>query len=219
MTTMKKSATTQVAPHTETLNEVQETAQMDQAKGCSSQRRRYSVNDVLRLIKALDEAVNDMERKYLSMNDIVHVLLDKFEGMMKIHKCSRAELAGIITAAGCPVTERTLKDYLTLSRKDAREGNTHYSELKEHILSQAGKEENSDCADNAAVSMPQEDGTSDGQELSDDSAAPGDEDWLASALSSAMAGIEAKAKARQHIKDIYEARKRRKKARKARKHK
>ncbi|MDO4839817.1 MAG: hypothetical protein Q3990_04005, partial [Desulfovibrionaceae bacterium] len=157
----------------------------------------------------------DMERKYLSMNDIVHVLLDNLEGMMKLHKCSLAELAGIMTAAGCPVTERTLKDYLTKSRKDAKEGNTHYSKLKERILSQADKEERTNCTDSCAASIPQEDGASDGQENANDSAVPRDEDWLASALSSAMAGIEAKAKARQHIKDIYEARKRRKKARKA----
>ncbi|MDO4839479.1 MAG: hypothetical protein Q3990_02235, partial [Desulfovibrionaceae bacterium] len=118
-----------------------------------------------------------------------------------------------------PVTERTLEDYLTLSRKDAREGNTHYSELKERILGQAGKEELTNCADSCASSVSQENGASDGQEISDDSAVPRDEGWLATALSSAMAGIEAKAKARQHIKDIYEARKRRKKARKAGKHK
>ncbi len=197
-------------------NEVQDAAQDVQAKAAS--RRRYSGNDVLRIIKALNEVVNDMERKYLSMNDIVHVLLDQLEVMMKIHKCSRAELAGIMTAAGCPVTERTLKDYLTISRKDAKEGNTHYSKLKERILSQAGETERTNCADSCAASIPQEDGASDGQEISDDSAAPGDDGWLASAISSAMAGIEAKAMAKQHIKDMYEARKRRKKARKAKRH-
>ncbi len=207
----------QAAIQNETQNDVLDTAQDVQAK--AAKRRRYSVNDVLRLIKALDKAVNDMERKYLSMNDIVHVLLDRLDGMMKIHKCSRTELASIITAAGCPVTETTLKGYLTKSRKDAKEGNTHYSELKEYILSQAGKEERTDCADTCSTPISQEAGASEGQEISDDSAGPGDKAWLASALSSAMAGIEAKAMAKQHIKDMYEARKRRKKARNARKHK
>ncbi len=205
-----------VAMQSENQNEVLDTAQDVQAK--SAPRRRYSGNDVLRIIKALKETVNDMERKYLSMNDIVHVLLDQLEVMMKIHKCSRAELAGIMTAAGCPVTERTLKDYLTKSRKDAKEGNTHYSKLKERILSQAGETERTNCTDSCAASIPQEDGASDGQEISDDSAVPGDDGWLASAISSAMAGIEAKAMAKQHIRDMYEARKRRKKARNARKH-
>ncbi len=211
------TAMTQPVPaQTAIQNEVRGAAQDVQEKAAS--RRRYSGNDVLRVIKALKEAVNDMERKYLSMNDIVHVLLDQLEVMMKIHKCSRAELAGIMTAAGCPVTERTLEDYLTLSRKDAREGNTHYSKLKERILSQAGQGKSTNCADNAVASIPQEVGASDGQEISDDSAVPGDDGWLASAISSAMAGIEAKAMAKQHIKDMYEARKRRKKARKAKRH-
>ncbi|MDO4841033.1 MAG: hypothetical protein Q3990_10225, partial [Desulfovibrionaceae bacterium] len=156
-------------------------------------------------------------RKYLSMNDIVHVLLDQLEGMMKIHKCSRAELAGILTAAGCPVTERTLIDYLTVSRKDAKEGNTHYSRLKDKILGQAGRGENTNCADSCAASIPQEDGASDEQQAYDDAVSQ-DDGWLASAISSAMAGIEAKAMAKQHIRDMYEARKRRKKARNARKH-
>ncbi len=217
MTAMTQPVPAQAAIKTAIQNEVQDAAQDVQAKAAS--RRRYSGNDVLRIIKALNEVVNDMERKYLSMNDIVHVLLDQLEVMMKIHKCSRAELAGIMTAAGCPVTERTLKDYLTKSRKDAKEGNTHYSKLKERILSQAGETERTNCTDSCAASIPQEDGASDGQEISDDSAVPRDEDWLASALSSAMADIDAKAKARQHIRDIYEARKRRKKARNARKHK
>ncbi len=212
-------AADKAAIQNETLNEVQETAQMAQAKKCSSQRRRYSVRDVLRLMKVLDEAMMDIERKYLSMNDVVHVLLDRLDGMIKTRRCSRAELASLITTAGFPVTERTLTDYLTLSRKDAKEGNAHYSELKEHILSQAGKEESTNCADNAAASILLEDGASDGHEISDDSAAPGDEGWLASAISSAMAGIEAKAMAKQHVRDIYEARKRRKKARNAKKRK
>ncbi len=218
MTTMRKHSAGQAASQIEPMNEVQETAQMAQAKDCSSQRRRYSVRDVLRLMKVLDEAMMDIERKYLSMNDVVHVLLDRLDGMMKTRRCSRAELASLITTAGFPVTEHTLKDYLTLSRKDAREGNTHYSELKEQILSQAGTDERTDCAGNAAASLPQEDGASNGQAASDDSAAPGDEGWLASAISSAMTGIEAKAMARQHVRDIYEARKRRKKARNAKKH-
>ncbi|MDO4840505.1 MAG: hypothetical protein Q3990_07525 [Desulfovibrionaceae bacterium] len=217
MKTKTASAADQAAMQNENQNEMLDTAQDVQAK--SSPRRRYSGNDVLRIIKALKEVVNDMERKYLSMNDIVHVLLDQLEVMMKIHKCSRAELAGIMTAAGCPVTVRTLEDYLTISRKDAREGNTHYSELKERILGQAGRRESTNCADSCAASISQEDGVSGGQEISDDSAVPGDDGWLASAISSAMAGIEAKAMARQHVRDMYEARKRRKKARKARKQK
>ncbi len=216
MKTETAPAADTVAMQSENQNEVLDAAQDVQAKAAS--RRRYSGNDVLRVIKALKEVVNDMERKYLSMNDIVHVLLDQLEVMMKTHKCSRAELARIMTAAGCPVTVRTLIDYLTISRKDAKEGNPHYSRLKDKILGQAGRGENTNCADSCAASIPQEDSAREEQQAYDDAAVSQDDGWLASAISSAMAGIEAKAMAKQHIRDMYEARKRRKKARNARKH-
>ncbi len=211
MTTMKKSSIrTAETPEAVSARDVQ-------AKNCRARRRRYSINDVLRLVKALDEAKTDMDREYLSMNDVVHLLLEKLDGMLKTSRCTCADLAAIITRAGFPVTERTLKDYLVRSRKDAREGNTDYDELKEQILGQAGREESKNCADAAAPLLSAEDDAGDGQDASDDFGDP-DKKWLASAISTALDKLEAKDRARQHIKDIYAARKRRKKARNAKKH-
>ena len=216
MTTMIEPA--QAAIQTETINEVQDAARAAKKKARSAKRRRYSLNDVLRLMKVLDEAKADMDRQYLSMNDIVHLVLEKLDGMLKTSGCTCADLAAIITRAGFPVTERTLKDYLVRSRKDAREGNTDYDELREQIFSQAGKEDGKNRADTAASLDSGETDASDGQDASDDFADP-DKKWLASAISSAMVEIEARDRAKQHIRDIYAARKRRKKARQARKQK
>ncbi len=184
MTTMIEPAG-QAAIQTETRNEEPATARAAKKKARAGRKRRYSINDVLRLIKALDEAKTDMDREYLSMNDVVHLLLEKLEGMRKISRCTCADLAAIITRAGFPVTERTLKDYLVRSRKDAREGNTDYDELKEQILVQAGKEESKNCAETAASFDSGEADAGDGQDASDDFAVP-DKEWLVSAISTAM---------------------------------
>ena len=237
MTTMIETTAAQAAILNETM-EVQPAAQAVQAKASPAKRRKYSGNDVLRLMKVLDNAKMDMERQCLSMNDVVHLVQDKLEGMLKTRKCSCADLARLITSAGFPVTERTLKDYLARSRKDTKEGNTDYSELKEHILSQAPKEDgqreySQSAASDAGPCLSCEDGasdnangnantnanTNDGQDASDEFALPGGNDWLTSAISSAMESNETKAMAKQHVQDIYAARKRRKKARTAGKRK
>ncbi len=224
MTTMLETTHAQDAIQNTAMNEVQDAAQASQEKACPAKRRKYSGNDVLRLMKVLDNARMDMERQCLSMNDVVHLVQDKLEGMLKTRKCSCADLARLITSAGFPVTERTLKDYLARSRKDAKEGND-YSELRQAILSQAPKEdgqrEDGKSSANAAGScVAGEDGANantnsdDGQDASDEFALPGGNDWLASAISSAMDSNETKAVARQHVQDVCAARKRRKKARK-----
>lgn len=53
-----------------------------QAEACPAQRSRYSGNDILLLIRDLDEAKMDMDRKCLSRNNVVHLMQDKFEGML-----------------------------------------------------------------------------------------------------------------------------------------
>ena len=181
------------------------------AEACPAKRRKYSGNDVLRLIRVLEEAKLDMDRKCLSMNDVVHLVQDKLEGMLKNHKYSCAKLARLITMAGLPVTERTLKDYLAKARKDAKEGNTDYGELKEHILSQARKEESKSSANDAATSLSSDDApdaqnVSVARDASDDFAAPSDEK-PASATTSAPDDIEEAEKKKQHVQDIYAARK------------
>ena len=209
MTTMIESLAVEAASQDTAQDEVQEAvqpAQAAQANASPAKRRKYSGNDVLRLRKALDEARMDMDKQCLSMNDVVHILQDRLDEMLKTRKCSCADLARIITMAGCPVTERTLKDYLARARKDAMEGNTAYSELKEHILSQAGNEDGPNCTDAAAPFVPGEADASDGQDASADSAVATD-------------AIEAKEMARQHVQDVYAARKCRKKAKNARKQK
>ncbi len=200
------------------IEPAQAAAQAAKKKARPAKKRRYSINDVLRLIKALDEAKTDMDREYLSMNDVVHLVLEKLEGMQKNSRCTCADLAAIITRAGFPVTERTLKDYLVRSRKDAREGNTDYDELKKQILVLAGQEVSKNCADTAVSFESGETDASDGQDASDDFG-DSDKKWLASAISTALDKIEAKDRAKQHIRDIYAARKRRKRARQARKQK
>ena len=229
MTTMIETTAAQAAILNETM-EVQPAAQAVQAKASPAKRRRYSGNDVLRLMKVLDNARMDMERQCLSMNDVVHLVQDKLEGMLKTRRCSCADLARIITSAGFPVTERTLKDYLARSRKDAKEGND-YSELRQAILSQAPKEDGQredgkSATNDAGPCLSSKDGAidngntnananaNDGQDDSDEFALPGGNNWLASAISSAMDDNETKAVARQHVQDVYAARKRRKKARK-----
>ncbi len=226
MTTMLETTTTgQAAIQNTELNEVQPAAQASQTKASPAKRRRYSGNDVLRLMKVLDNARMDMDRDCLSMNDVVHIVQDKLDGMLKTRRCSCADLARIITSAGFPVTERTLKDYLVRSRKDAREGKD-YSELRQAILSQAPKEDGKSAANDAGPCLSGEDGASnnvsgnanDGQDASDEFALPGS-DWMTSAISSAMDSNEKKAVAKQHVQDIYAAKKRRKKARNAGKRK
>ena len=216
MTTMIESLAVEAVSQDTAQNEVPEAAQAAQEKASPAKRRKYSGNDVLRLRKALDEARMDMDKQCLSMNDVVHILQDRLDEMLKTRKCSCADLARIITMAGCPVTERTLKDYLAKARKDAKEGNTDYRELKEHILSQAAREECKNCANNDAPS-PSSDDASDAQDGADDFAIPGN-DWLASAISSAMDSNDTMAVAKQHVQDIFAARKLRKKTRNTQKH-
>ena len=209
--------TTMINPEIMTAETAEPMSAQDvQAKPCPAQRRRYSGNEVLRLIRVLNEAKMDMNKKWLSMNDVVHLLQDRLDEMLKSRKCSCADLARNITMAGFPVTERTLKDYLAKARKDAKEGNTNYRELMDHILGQAAREECKNCANNDAPS-PSSDDASDAQNGADDFAIPGN-DWLASAISSAMDGNEAKAVAKEQVQDIYAARKLRKKARNTQKH-
>ncbi len=66
MKTKKAAAAGKAAIQSENQNEVQDAAHKDQAKGCSAKRRKYSINDVLRLMKVLDEAAMEMDRKRLS---------------------------------------------------------------------------------------------------------------------------------------------------------
>ena len=65
--------------------------------------------------------------------------VDKLEGMLTNRKYSCAYLTMLITMAGFPVTDRTLKEYLAMARKDAKGGNTDYKELKEHIMNRPEK--------------------------------------------------------------------------------
>ena len=156
----------------------------------------------------------DMDKKWLSMNDVVHLLQDRLDEMLNSRKCSCADLARIITMAGFPVTERTLKDYLARARKDAKEGNTAYSELRERILSQAAKEDGPECTEASSPFLAGEDGASDSasDRANDARAAPDD-----FATSSVTDGTDAKEMARQHVQDVYAGRKRRKKVRLAQK--
>ncbi len=211
MTTMIAPAAVEAAIQCENQNEVQDAAQAAQAKSSPAKRKKYSGNDVLRLMKVLDEVKMDMDKQCLSMNDVVHLVQDKLDGMLKTRRCSAADLARLVTMAGFPVTERTLKDYLARSRKDAKEGHTVYRELKEHILSQAGKENGQSCANAVAPFLPGEDDAHDSHEAQDDSEV--------FAVSSATDAVDAKEMARQHVQDVYAARKRRKKARNAKKQK
>ena len=175
-------------------------------------RRKYSGNEVLRIMKALNEARLDMDRKFLSMNEVVHILQDRIEEMLQSRRFSYADLARIITGSGFPVTERTLKDYLAKARKDAKEGRADHSELKELILAAAQKQEEQAYAD-AAVPFPSADDDSHDKEVGDGDLAAPDTDRPAPALSSSMDDNET-ADMKKHIQDIYAARKRRKKARK-----
>ena len=100
-------------------------------------------------------------------------------------------------------------------KKGAKEGNTDYSELKEHILSQAKKEESKNCANDAATSLFSDDAP-DAQDASDDFAVPCDKE-PAAAIPSALADTEEAEKRKQHVQDIYATRKRRKKTRNAKK--
>ncbi len=193
-----------------------QTSDMTSARACPEKRKKYSGNDVLRLMKILDETKMDMDRKSLAMNDVVHLVLDSLDGL-RARKCSCADLARLLTSSGFPITERTLKDYLARSRKDAREGRTEYSELKKHILDAAKSQESMDNADTAeAFHAGDDDNIAEQSASSDDFAAP-DNDFLTSAVSADMDSLDSldtKNMKRQHIQDIYAARKRRKKARK-----
>ena len=176
-------------------------------------RRKYSGNEVLRIMKALNEARLDMDRKFLSMNGVVHILQERIEEMLQSRRFSYADLARIITGSGFPVTERTLKDYLAKARKDAKEGRADHSELKELILAAAQKQEEQAYAD-AAVPFPSADDDSHDKEVGDGDLAAPDTDRPAPAISSSMDDNETADMKKQHIQDIYAARKRRKKARK-----
>ncbi len=67
MKTKTATAADKSAIQSENQNEEQDAARKAQAKGCSAKRRKYSINDVLRIMKALDEA--KMERKKCSTSD------------------------------------------------------------------------------------------------------------------------------------------------------
>ncbi len=177
-------------------------------------RRKYSGNEVLHIMRALNEARLDMDRKFLSMNGVIHILQERIEEMLQSRKFSYADLARIITSSGFPVTERTLKDYLAKARKDAKEGRTGHSELKQLILASAQKKEEQKYAD-AAVPFPSADDDSFEEEAAgDDNFAAPDNDCPASTISCSVDDIETAERKKQHIQDIYAARKRRKKARK-----
>ncbi len=184
-------------------------AQDNIAKG----RRKYSGNDVLRIIRALNDAKRDMDRKSLSMNEIVHILQENIEEMLKNRSFSYAELASVITLSGCPVTARTLKDYLARARKEAKEGRPNDSELKQLILAAAKKQENQEDADAAEdFTSAIDDRSNEESAGNDDVDGPGNDKQTSAACS--MDDIETAEKKRQHIQDFYAARKRRKKARK-----
>ncbi len=215
MTQMTDSFATQTNAQakTQTKNQAENmtnpTVQNNSAKG----RTKYSGNDVVRLIRGLKDARLDMDRKCLSMNSVVHIAQDEIEEMLRSRRFSYDDLARIITMAGFPVTARTLKDYLAKARKDAKEGRTDHSELKQLILESAQKQENPECTNSAPFPAAEADSKDDGSAGNDDFAAP-DNDWLASAISSSMDEIETAEKKKQHVQDIYAARKRRKKAKK-----
>lgn len=178
-------------------------------------RMKYSGNEVLHLLRALNDARLDMDRKCLSMNGVVHIVQERIEEMLQSRRFSYDDLARIITSSGFPVTARTLKDYLAQARKDAKEGRTDHSELKQLILASAQKQEMQEYADADAPCPAAEDDSHDEETVADaDDFPTPDNDWLASSVSRSMASIEAKDMKKQHIQDIYAARKRRKKARK-----
>ena len=176
-------------------------------------RRKYSGNEVLRIMRALNEARLDMDRKFLSMNGVIHILQERIEEMLQSRRFSYADLARIITGSGFPVTERTLKDYLAKARKEAKEGRADHSELKELILAAAQKQEEQAYAD-AAVPFPSADDDSHDKEVGDGDFAAPDTDRPAPAISCPLDDTETIDMKKQHIQDIYAARKRRKKARK-----
>ncbi len=102
-------------------------------------RKRYCGKRVLHLIYDLRAARQDMDRECYSMNDVVHLVLEDIEHLMRDRRCSYADIARIFSLNGCEITERTLKDYLARARKDAREGRSDYSEMRQLIL-ESGEE-------------------------------------------------------------------------------
>ena len=120
-------------------------APVDTASGkagtqAASSRARYSGNDIMRLMNALKSAKLDMDDKRFSMNGVVHLVLEEIESLMQSHNCSYADIARLFSSNGCPVSERTLKDYLARARKDAREGRTGYSRVRQLIIESAESE-------------------------------------------------------------------------------
>lgn len=123
----------------------------------ASSRARYSGNDIMRLMNALKSAKLDMDDKRFSMNGVVHLVLEEIESLMQSHNCSYADIARLFSSNGCPVSERTLKDYLARARKDAREGRTGYSRTRQLIIESAGAEPaESAGASDASESEPAE---------------------------------------------------------------
>lgn len=211
---------TSFAAQTDTQTDSQTDSQTDNLTTPAAQdnkgRMKYSGNEVLRLLRALNEARLDMDRKCLSMNGVVHIVQERIEEMLQSRRFSYADLARLITSSGFPVTARTLKDYLAQARKDAKEGRTAHSELKKLILAAAQKQETQEYADTSVPCPATVDDSHDEESVvnADDDFATPDNDWLASSVSCAMNAIETKNMKRQHVQDIYAARKRRKKARK-----
>ncbi len=212
MSEMIKTAVDQSAPKT-----APRTSGRSNARKRSAERIRYCGNDVLHLAKVLDDAKTDMERKCLSMNDVVHLMQDRLDGILRTRMCTLAELASLVTSAGFPVTERTLKDYLARSRKDAREGRTELSELKKHILDTANKQAGMACESTAAPFLSAEDDSKEERAAGSDDFAVREDDGPATDVHAGVDSTEAAEKKKQHVRDFYAARKRRKKARNAKK--
>lgn len=134
-------------------------APVDTASGkagtqAASSRARYSGNDIMRLMNALKSAKLDMDDKRFSMNGVVHLVLEEIESLMQSHNCSYADIARLFSSNGCPVSERTLKDYLARARKDAREGRTGYSRTRQLIIESA-ESESAESSGASDVSEPE----------------------------------------------------------------
>ena len=192
-----------------------------QARNCPAKdRKKYSGNHILRLINALKSAKLDMEREHFSMNGIVHIAQEEIEDLMQTHQCDYADIAQIFADNGSPVSERTLKDYLAQARKDAREGRTSYSKVRQVILESGGQQESQDiqdlsgCQDDAEAFSAGENDTGLAEQSSFDDFATPDNNWLAASVSHTMDAIDEKNSKAQHVQDFYAARKRRKKAQK-----
>ncbi len=121
-----------------------ETASDKAGSQASGGRKRYSGNEVLRIMNALKSAKMDMDDERFSVNGVVHLVLEEIESLMQSHNCSYADIARLFASNGCPVSERTLQDYLARARKDAREGRTGYSRIRQLIIESAESAESAE---------------------------------------------------------------------------